>query len=378
MATGVAEVTPISPRRRPPDIAILLPDLRPGGAERVCVSLANAFVEEGLAVDLVLRQQQGELLDSVSPAVTMHSLGAPRVRDAFSPFVAFLKAARPRSVLAAMWPITSLAVAARAVSGVPCRVVTSDHGVLSRSGPGRPGLPRLAMTVSMRATYGQAAGVVGVSRGVAADVAALAGLAVDRITTIYNPITPLPTPAAPDSDIMAAWSAGGPRLITVGTLKTVKDHATLLRALVRIRQTRDARLLILGEGSERPKLEALVAELGLTDVVQLPGFRPDPHGYVANADAFMLSSLNEGFGNVLVEAMACGTPVVSTDCPTGPGEILDGGRYGRLTPVGDADALAAAVLETLAAPPDPAVLIQRSGDFSTAHAVGAYRRLLGV
>jgi glycosyltransferase involved in cell wall biosynthesis len=177
---------------------------------------------------------------------------------------------------------------------------------------------------------------------------------------------------------MAAWSAGGPRLITVGTLKPVKDQATLLRALVRIRQTHDARLLILGEGSERPKLEALVAELGLTDVVKMPGFRPDPHGYVAHADVFMLSSLNEGFGNVLVEAMACGTPVVSTDCPTGPGEILDSGRYGRLTPVGDADALAAAVLETLAAPPDPAVLIQRSDDFSTARAVGAYRRLLGV
>lgn len=368
----------ISSRLEPPDVAILLPDLRPGGAERVCLTLANAFVGEGLTVDLVLRQTQGELLDSVSPAVTIHGLGARRVRDAFGPFVNYLKAARPRSVLAAMWPITSLAVAARAVSGVPCRVVTSDHGILSQSGPGRPGLPRLAMTLSMRASYGRADGIVGVSRGVAADVAALAGLPLDRVTTIHNPITPLPEPATPDADIMAAWSSGGPRLVTVGTLKSVKDHATLLRALVQVRQVHDARLLILGEGSERPNLTALITELGLTDAVQMPGFRPDPHGYVGHADVFVLSSLNEGFGNVLVEAMACGTPVVSTDCPTGPGEILDGGRYGRLTPVGDAGALAAAVLETLAAPPDPAVLKARSDDFSTARAVSAYRLLLGV
>ncbi len=363
---------------RAPDVAFLLPDLRPGGAERVCVTLANAFIEAGLTVDVVLRQKQGELLDSLSPAVTIHSLEARRVRDALWPFVAYLKAASPASVLAAMWPITSLAVAARALSGVPCRVVTSDHGVLSRSGPGRPGLPRLVMTLSMRASYGRADGVVGVSRGVAADVAALAGLPVGRTTTIYNPITPLPEPAAPDPDIMAAWTAGGPRLVTVGTLKAVKDHATLLQALVRVRQAHDARLLILGEGSERSKLEALVAELGLTGAVQMPGFRPDPHGYVAHADAFVLSSRNEGFGNVLVEAMACGTPVVSTDCPTGPGEILDGGRFGPLTPVGDADALAAAILETLSAPLDRALLKARSDAFSTAAAVSAYRGLLGV
>lgn len=364
--------------RRSPDIAILLPDLRPGGAERVCVTLANAFADDGLTVDLVLRQNQGELRDSVSPAVEIHTLGARRVREAFGPFVGYLKLARPRSVLAAMWPITSLAIAARAVAGVPCRVVTSDHGVLSQSGPGRPGLPRLAMSLSMRASYRRADGIVGVSRGVAADVAALAGLPVGRTTTIYNPITPLPPPAAPDAEIMAAWAGGVARLVTVGTLKPVKDHATLLRALVRVRQTQDARLLILGEGSERPRLEALIAELGLSGTVQMPGFRPDPHGYVAHADAFVLSSLNEGFGNVLVEAMACGTPVVSTDCPTGPGEILDGGRYGRLTPVGDADALAAAILQTLAAPPDPALLKRRSEAFSTARAVSEYRRLLGV
>lgn len=360
------------------DVAILLPDLRPGGAERVCVTLANAFAREGLTVDLVLRQKQGELQDSVSPAVMVHTLGARRVRDAFGPFVDYLKVARPRSVLAAMWPITSLAVAARAVASVPCRVVTSDHGVLSASGPGRPGLPRLAMTLSMRASYGRADAIVGVSRGVSADVATLAGLPLGRVTTIYNPITPLAPPAAPDAEIMAAWTSGGPQLVTVGTLKAVKDHATLLRALVRVRQAHDARLLILGEGSERPGLEALVVELGLAGAVQMPGFRPDPHGYVAHADAFVLSSLNEGFGNVLVEAMACGTPVVSTDCPTGPGEILEGGRYGALTTVGDANALAAAILGTLAAPPDPALLRQRSQDFSTARAVSEYRRLLGV
>lgn len=365
--------------RHRPDISILIRDLRGGGAERVSVTLARAFRARGFTVEFVLRQAIGELLDEVPDDIGIHDLNAPRVRDALSPLTRYLRDRRPRAVLAAMWPITSLAIWARGLSGVRCRVVTSDHNILTRSRPGRPGLPRLAMTAAMRASYPLAEGIVGVSAGVADDIATLSGLPRDRVGVIHNPITPLPPAGAPDPGLVARWKAGdGPHLVTVGSFKPVKDHETLLRGLAELRKRTDARLLLLGDGDGRSRIEALISDLGLSEGVTLGGFQTDPHAYVALADAFVLSSRSEGFGNVLVEALACGTPVVSTDCPTGPREILDHGRFGRMVPVGDPGALAEAILETMIAPPDPHALRRRSEDFSTERAVSAYLDLLGL
>lgn len=362
---------------RRPDLAILLHDLRGGGAERVCVTLARHLADAGLAVEFVLRNDIGELRAEIPPQIGVHDLRARRVRHAFPPLVDYLRARRPRAVLAALWPLTSLAIWARALAGVPCRLVTTDHCILTLTRPGRSPPMRLAMSAVMRASYAGADQVVAVSRGVAADVARLSGLAPDQIRVINNPVTPLPPAGPVDEAILARWGAGGgPRLVTVANLKPVKDQATLLRALARVREKTDARLLILGDGAERPRLEALAAALGLGEAVTFAGFRLAPHGYVALADAFVLTSRSEGFGNVLVEALACGVPVISTDCPSGPGEILDHGRHGKLTPVGDAAALAEAILDTLATPPDRAALVRRSEDFSIQTAASAYRELL--
>lgn len=360
-----------------PDIAILAPDLRAGGAERVCAALAAAFARDGLRVEFVLRQARGELLEDLPEGVSVHDLAAPRVRNAFLPLADYLQKRRPRAMLAVMWPITSVAVWAAAAAKAPTRVITADHNILSLSGPGRPGLPQLAMRWAMRASYGRADGVVGVSAGVADDIARLSGLPRDRITVIHNPITPLPTARPADPAVLKAWR-GETKLVTVGSLKAVKDHATLLRALAIVRRDRDAGLLIVGDGAERARVEALAGELGLTGAVTFAGFHPTPHSYVEKADLFVLSSRSEGFGNVLVEAMACGTPVVSTDCPTGPREILQDGLRGPLTPVGDAAALAGAILARLDAPRDSKALTRRAQDFSIAQAAGAYRALLGV
>jgi glycosyltransferase involved in cell wall biosynthesis len=366
-----------APGQASPNVAIILPNLASGGAERVCLALAEAFTADGLSVEMVLRQKRGDLLSLVPEGVTVHDLAAPRVRQALRPLVGYLRERRPRAVLSAMWPLNSLVLWARSMSGVDCRAVTSDHNILSLSGQGRPGLRRLAMRAGMAASYGSADGVVGVSQGVADDIARLSGLPLSRVSLIYNPITPLPPAQPADPAVMAKWS-GGPRLVTVGTLKAVKDHATLLKALVEVRRQTDARLLIVGEGPERPYIEAMIAAMELQDAVTLAGFHPTPHAYVAQADAFVLSSRSEGFGNVLVEALACGVPVVSTDCPSGPREILDGGRYGLLTPVGDADALAAAIGRTLEQPAPRETLLRRSEDFSVSKAAAAYRALLGV
>jgi glycosyltransferase involved in cell wall biosynthesis len=162
----------------------------------------------------------------------------------------------------------------------------------------------------------------------------------------------------------------------VGSLKPAKDFALLLAAFAKLRQHSNARLLILGEGPLRGELEALKCRLGLDGAVDMPGFVASPYPYLAKADVFVLSSAWEGFGNVIVEALACGTPVVSTDCPSGPGEILADGRYGMLVAPGDAAALAQAILASLAAEHDRAALIRRSQDFSVAKAAEQYLELL--
>jgi hypothetical protein len=155
-----------------------------------------------------------------------------------------------------------------------------------------------------------------------------------------------------------------------------KGFATLIRAFAEVRRRRPARLVILGDGPLRPELEALAGELGVGGDVALPGFVANPYAYMARASVFALSSAWEGFGNVLVEALACGTPVVAADCPSGPGEILDGGRFGRLVPVGDPEALARAILGTLDRPPDPEVARGRARDFSVEGIAGEYLRAL--
>ena len=160
------------------------------------------------------------------------------------------------------------------------------------------------------------------------------------------------------------WTGPHRKVLAVGTLKTIKDYATLLNAFARLRQRVDARLLILGEGECRVDLETQARQLGIASGVFMPGFVKDPSPYYQQADLHVLSSTGEGLGNVIVEALAAGTPVVSTDCLSGPREILSDGQFGRLVPVGDTVALARAMDDSLATLPDPAVLKARAQYFS--------------
>jgi glycosyltransferase involved in cell wall biosynthesis len=230
----------------------------------------------------------------------------------------------------------------------------------------------------MRWSYPRADGVVAVSAGVAQTITALAGLPTQRVSVIHNPVGPPKADAMTASACAApAWvDHKGPKVIAIGTLKEQKGFPLLLSAFVNVRQLADARLLVLGEGPLRGELEALRSRLGLDGAVDMPGFVADPYPYLAKADVFVLSSAWEGFGNVIVEALACGTKVVSTDCPSGPREILVDGRYGKLVPVGDAGALAQAILAALDEDHDRAALIRRSQDFSVEKAADEYLRLL--
>jgi glycosyltransferase involved in cell wall biosynthesis len=256
-------------------------------------------------------------------------------------------------------------------------VVAVEHTTLSASRNGRTPLRRAVIRATLRAAKPFVHRFVAVSRGAADDLARLAGLRAQDVEVAYNPIDVAPrAPAAGPLPPLAWWDGTHRRVLAVGTLKPVKDHATLLRALARLRETHDARLLVLGEGECRAALEAQARELGIGHAVALAGHVADPWPYYARADAFASSSVAEGFGNVIVEALAAGVPVVSTDCRSGPAEILDGGRYGALVPVGDDAAMATALRLAFDAPGDAALRRARAGQFSLQAGVERYDALL--
>jgi glycosyltransferase involved in cell wall biosynthesis len=226
--------------------------------------------------------------------------------------------------------------------------------------------------------FGRAAKVVAVSRGVKESLVEAARLAPGSIEVIHNPIRQSGSdqPDSADRALLQWWGEGAIKLIAIGSLKPQKDFPNLLRALRRVRESYEARLIVLGEGPERNNLEALAQSEGLAEAVRFPGFRAEPYPFLKQADLFVLSSQWEGLGNVITEALLCGCPVVATDCPSGPAELLDDGRYGTLVPVADPEALATAVTEALARPHDPSPGIARASQFGPEATARAYLQLL--
>lgn len=356
-------------------ISILLPDLAGGGAERVKLCLAQEWLLQGYEVEFVLLRKEGALLPLVPKGATIHSLNCKRLRSSIKPLVTYLRENQPSALLAAMWPLTVIAILAHRLAGRPGRLVVSDHAALSQLPEAQGWRKRLVLRASIALTYPLADKRVAVSNGVADNLARLGWLDRQGITVIYNPAARGFLQSC--NHVPDLWEPlPGKRVISVGTLKSQKDHALLIRAFSLVRKKINASLVILGEGSLRPNLEQLISKLDLCDVVKLPGFVLDPYPWYREADLFVLSSQYEGFGNVIVEAMECGLPVVSTDCEAGPSEILNGGQFGKLVPVGDVVALAEAMLEVLSEPPSPAQQKVRAAEFSVERAAQAYLKLL--
>jgi len=391
----------------PAPIAFLLPSLAGGGVARVALNLAEEWIARGRRVDLVLCSGAGayggQLPAGLRTVVLRRGsrLGARWLallaersgwrelllpvllpaRDApptpcLSDLVSYLQRERPAALLAAKPHTNLLAIWARALSGVATPVLVSQHSVLSQelaAEKGRKWRWRFVAPLVGRA-YPRADAIVAVSNGVADDLAATAGIERERIRTLYNPVV---TPSLLDraqEDVDHPWFEPGapPVVLAAGRLRASKDFGTLLQAFARVRETRAARLVVLGEGGEREALARQAQDLRVADDVEFPGFVANPFAYMARAGVFVLTSRYEALGNVLVEAMACGCSVVSTDCPVGPAEILEDGRYGRLVPVGDADALARAIAAALDDPEAPERLEGRAADFSAGRIADLY------
>lgn len=366
--------------KREHPIAILLPNLRMGGAEKIMVSLANEFVGRGFPVDMVLLGGGAELAGLLDSRVRLFDLKARRIRNSVRPLANYLRERKPRAMFANMWPVPLLGMFARLFARSGTRLIGIEHTTWSASDLFSRPLTRWAIRASMSLFYRHLDEVVAVSAGAADDLATIAHLPRHSIHVVHNPIVGASTGVQTESsEALAHWTTGSHfKLLAVGTLAPWKSFDLILRALPQLGRSLDVRLLVLGEGSERARLEGLAAQLHVEHMVSMPGFVQNPRPYFQAADLLVVSSKVEGFGNVIVEALEQGTPVVSTDCPSGPREILDGGKFGALVPVGDVDALAAAIRNELSKTPNRECLMQRANDFSVEKAVNRYLQIANL
>lgn len=363
-----------------PRITILLPDLLGGGAERLSILLANHWLAQGIKVDFVLMRQRGDLLSLLHDGIEIIDLRADRIREVILSFARYLQKARPDIIIAAMWPLTSVAVLSWRLAGKPGRLYLSDHTQLSISCVRELKISAWYLRAVMRLTYPHASGLIAVSEGVKQDMCRLGGFADSQVRRIYNPAAIGVSPhQEPKTVRQKVWGMSfDHHILSVGSLDAQKDQATLIRAFALLPSSLNAKLTILGEGGLRTELEALAQQLGLHGRVAMPGFVIDVYSWYRTADLFVLSSRWEGFGNVIVEALECGVPVVSTDCPSGPAEILENGRIGRLVPIQDPAALAASIVEALRNPVDRELLMRRARDFTVSAIADQYLDYFGL
>lgn len=360
----------VGPRRR---LAIFIPSFRGGGAERVMVTLARGFAKRGALVDIVVAQNEGPNAPPAGAGLRIVDLRAKRVLAAIPGLVRYLRRESPDVMASALPHANVVAVWARDLARSATRIVLTEHNTASLLAAHAVRARARLLPRFMRHAYPRADALVAVSDGVARDLAQIVGIDRSAVKRIYNPVVHPGLLRLADGDVGHPWFARPepPVVLGVGRLTAQKDFSTLIQAFAEVRGRRPLRLAILGEGEERGRLEALARELRVQEDVALPGFVENPYPYMRHAALFALSSRWEGLANVLVEALACGTAVVSTDCPSGPAEILEQGRHGRLVPVGDAHALAEAIEMSLGQRASPAA-VERAQAFSVDAALDRY------
>lgn len=361
-------------------IAVLISFSGEGGVERMVLNLIEGFAARGVQVDLLAIRADSAHLGALPDGVRLIDLGVRHSGLAVWPLARYLRRERPAALLAAKDRAIRAAVLARALARSTVRIVGRLGTNLSAALEGRSGAERWLRVAPMRKLYRAVDCVVCVSEGVLEDTVRLSGMARARLRVIRNPVLTPRLHAMAAEAVAHPWAndASVPLVLGAGRLTEQKDFPTLVRAFAQLRRERPARLVILGEGRHRERLQALAEELGVAADFDLPGFTPNPYAWMARARLFVLSSAWEGSPNVLTEALALGVSSVATDCPSGPREVLDGGRFGELVPVGDAAALGAAMLRTLDAPLPPQLLQGAVTAYNRDAAAAAYLDALGV
>ncbi|MEO1093313.1 MAG: glycosyltransferase [Cyanobacteria bacterium J06638_28] len=376
-------------------LTVILHDLEGGGMQRVTLTLIQAMLQQrpDLKIDLVVASAQGEYRQQVPAEVKLIDLQAsfdfrtkslarlvPKIHR-------YLRENQPPVVLSCLPGLNCLTLLASFTLSRKPQIHLAEHTLplakwmaQETSDRQRPAgfLPRLTPPL-MGFTYPWAQSIIAVSQGIAKELRQTLGASASSVQVIYNPVIDAALAAKAAMPLSHPWLAAGqpPVFLAVGRLAKQKDYPTLIAAFRQLRQTHAAKLIILGEGELRSQLEQMIAQWGLTADVELPGFVENPYAYMKQAMALVLSSLWETFGMVLAEALACGCPVIATDCEYGPSEILADGKYGALVPVGNIDKLAIAMEQVLTIDDcDRAALIARGQEFTAAKAATQYLQVL--
>ena len=376
-------------------IALAIPHLGGGGAERSVLRLARGLIERGHAVDILVFGKTDTLASEAPAQARQFLLEQQRINefrdrmrivrrfglrilrflrsnllsDARS-MAAYIDEERPDCILPSLPRAklaTLLAVCFAQLNPVMAPIM---HSVLMNR---RRRIRNLYTILFPIADH-----ILAVSDGVADSVALRLRIPRNRISRVYNPVAVAEINELAQAVPGHPWMLddGPPIVLSAGRLARVKDFPTLLRAFRQVSRNRKVRLIILGEGSWRRRLEKMIHKMGMQRVVSLPGWVPNPYAFMSRASVFVLSSKFEGLGNVLIEAMACGCPCVGTNCPSGPAEILDDGRFGRLVPVGNESELAMAIEHLLDSPPNKNMLLARAKAFSFDASVDLYERIV--
>lgn len=364
-------------RERP--VALMLGSFFGRGVCRIRLNLCAGLITRGYKVDLLMINNEGEMRDDVPDGVRVIDLQVSRSLWAIPKIMRYIRAENPQAIISAQDNVNFVTLLARRFARSKVPISVSVHNLHTTDASQPVWSKRYWTRFAVRMTYPWATCRIAVSSGLGDVMAEVTGLRRDSIDTVFNAIVTSDTVQRTEAPCPHPWLAESdvPVVLGAGRLTFQKDFENLIRAFDLLRQQRPARLMILGDGFRKEALKQLVGELGLEKDVVFAGFVQNPFAYMSRASLFVLSSIHEGLGNVLIEAMASGCPVVSTDCPHGPREILDGGQFGPLVPIGDADALYRAMAEVLDHPADSQTLQGRAALFEVNHIIDEYRKRLG-
>lgn len=328
-----------------PHISLFLPSLAGGGAERIFINLATEFLTRGYRTDIVLATAIGEYIDRVPQGVRIIDLNASRPFTAIPALVSYLLRERPGVLLSTITNANIAAILATKIARIPIRCIVREASTLSVELAHSTKINKIILPYLMRWTFAQVHAIIAPSFGVADDLSKVTGICRESVQVIYNPIISTSLLKQSQQPVQHPWLHlhGTPVIIGMGRLTSQKDFATLIEAFALIRKKISAKLILLGDGEERESLKGTAKRLGIVNDVDIMGFVSNPYPFLSRATLFVLSSRWEGLPGVLIEALACGTQVISTDCPSGPREILDNGIYGQLVPIADPIAMSVAI-----------------------------------
>jgi len=336
-------------------ITFFIPTLGMGGVERFFINLINNIDREKFEPSLLLGDKEGIFISEVPEGIKVLNLNVSHVRDSIPKLVKYFREEKPDVFIAFYLHANLVSIISKILSGAKTKIIISERTTLSRLSKysvyraSNKLTSRFLFPLLVKIFYPRADKIICVSKGVADDLEKIIG-SPKKLKVIYNyfDFEKIIELAKEKIDYPRSYLNDSPIICAVGRLVKDKDYPTLLNAFSLVLKKTKSRLIIIGEGRDREKLEALARQLNISDSVYFTGLQKNPYKFMAKADIFVLSSGIEGFPNVIIEAMACGVPVVSTDCKSGPNEIIENGKNGLLVPVGDRNALAEAILKLLA------------------------------